>query len=113
MKPQILILLLTLILFSCKEDKKKDIAQLVTEWQGKEIVFPKEMTFTQFVTDTVDYLIPRADYKVLVYVDSIGCTSCKLQLHKWKELIEYTDSVTNEKVPFLFFFHSKDYYDIY
>ena len=35
-------------------------------------------------------------------------TSCKLQLHKWKELIEYTDSVTQNKVPFLFFFHPKD-----
>lgn len=112
MKPQILILLLITLLLSCKEDKKKDIAQLVTEWQGKEIVFPKEMTFTQFVTDTVDYEIPNAEYKVLVYVDSIGCTSCKLQLHKWKELIEYTDSVTNGKVPFLFFFHSKDYKEI-
>ena len=60
------------------------------------------------MTDTTDYQIPQSEYKVLIYVDSIGCTSCKLQLHKWKELIEYTNSVTQNKVPFLFFFHPKD-----
>ena len=70
------------------------------------------LIFTRYLTDTTDFQIPQSEYKVLVYVDSIGCTSCKLQLHKWKELIEYSDSVTQEKVPFLFFFHSKDYKEI-
>ena len=40
---------------------------------------------------------------MLVFVDSIGCTSCKLQLHRWKELIQYTDSITQGTVPFLVF----------
>lgn len=80
----------------------------MNEWQGKQIVFPENLIFTRYLTDTTDYRIPQSEYKVLVYVDSIGCTSCKLQLHKWKELIDYTDSVTQNKVPFLFFFHPKD-----
>ena len=37
--------------------------RLVQEWQGKEIRFPKEITFTRFVIDTVDYQIPTSDYK--------------------------------------------------
>ena len=82
--------------------------RLVQEWQGKEIRFPKEITFTRFVTDTVDYQIPTSDYKVLIYVDSIGCTSCKLQLPKWRKLIARVDSLTGGAVPFLFFFQSKD-----
>lgn len=45
---------------------------------------------------------------MLVFVNSIGCTSCKLQLHRWKELIQYTDSITQGTVPFLFFFQSDD-----
>lgn len=81
---------------------------MVSEWQGKQIVFPENSIFTRYLTDTTDYQIPQSEYKVLIYVDSIGCTSCKLQLHKWKELIEYTNSVTQNKVPFLFFFHPKD-----
>ena len=85
---------------------------MVNEWQGKEIKFPDNLIFTCYLTDTTDFQIPQSEYKVLVYVDSIGCTSCKLQLHKWKELIEYTDSVTQGKIPFLFFFHPKDYKEI-
>lgn len=104
-------LLILTFFFSCQDkqkEEKKQIAQLVNEWQGKQIVFPENPTFTRYLTDTTDYQIPLSEYKVLIYVDSIGCTSCKLQLHKWKELIEYTDSVTESKVPFLFFFHPKE-----
>ena len=107
----LIILVLLPIFFSCKneqKEKEKQIAQLVSEWQGKQIVFPENSIFTRYLTDTTDYQIPQSEYTVLIYVDSIGCTSCKLQLHKWKELIEYTNSVTQNKVPFLFFFHPKD-----
>ena len=115
MKQILFILILLPIFFSCKneqKEKEKHIAQLVNEWQGKEIKFPDNLIFTCYLTDTTDFQIPQSEYKVLVYVDSIGCTSCKLQLHKWKELIEYTDSVTQGKIPFLFFFHPKDYKEI-
>lgn len=108
MKQLLLIFSLLLLVSSCKENEKERITRLVNEWQGKEILFPKDITFTSFVTDTVDYQIPQSQYKVLIYIDSIGCTSCKLQLPKWKKLIEYVDSVTNSQVPFLFFFQSKD-----
>lgn len=97
---------------SCKEPDKERLTQLVSEWQGKEILFPKNPVFTVFSGDTVDYQISPSGHKVLVYVDSLGCTSCKLQLDRWKQLISYTDSVTNGTVPFLFFFHAKDYREI-
>ena len=111
MKTVLLYILLITAFFSCdneQKEKEKQILQLVNEWQGKQIVFPENAIFTRYLTDTTDYQIPQSEYKVLIYVDSIGCTSCKLQLHKWKELIDYTDSVTQNKVPFLFFFHPKD-----
>lgn len=111
MKTVLLYILLITAFFSCdneQKEKEKQILQLVNEWQGKQIVFPENAVFTRYLTDTTNYQIPQSEYKVLIYVDSIGCTSCKLQLHKWKELIEYTDSVTQNKVPFLFFFHPKD-----
>ena len=108
MKKQLYILLLLSLLTACKENNKEKFALLVQEWQGKEIVFPQDMAFTRFVTEPVDYRIPDAEYKVLVYVDSVGCTSCKLQLLKWKELIAHVDSATNGNVPFIFVFQSKD-----
>ena len=111
MKTVLLYILLITAFFSCdneQKEKEKQILQLVNEWQGKQIVFPENAVFTRYLTDTTNYQIPQSEYKVLIYVDSIGCTSCKLQLHKWRELIEYTNSVTQNKVPFLFFFHPKD-----
>lgn len=104
----IYLLLLTFSLYSCKETEKQKITRLVNEWEGKEIVFPKNIVFTVFGKDTTDYVIPDAKYKIVTYVDSIGCTSCKLQLAGWKDFIHYTDSITNKTVPFLFFFQPKD-----
>ena len=108
MKKLLYISLLLSLLTACKENNKEKFALLVQEWQGKEIVFPQDMAFTRFVTEPVDYRIPDAEYKVLVYVDSVGCTSCKLQLLKWKELIAHVDSATNGNVPFISVFQSKD-----
>ncbi len=45
----LIILLLLPIFFSCQneqKEKEKHIAQLVNEWQGKEIKFPKNPIFT-------------------------------------------------------------------
>lgn len=108
MKQQLYILFLLFLLTACQENKKEQFARLVQEWQGKEIVFPQDMAFTRFVTEPMEYQIPDAEYKVLIYVDSIGCTSCKLQLPKWKELIAHVDSATNDNIPFIFVFQSKD-----
>ncbi|WP_106830274.1 DUF1573 domain-containing protein [Parabacteroides pacaensis] len=101
------------ILLACKESNKNKITRLVNEWQGKEIIFPENITFTHYGKDTVDYKIPQSNYKILMYVDSIGCTSCKLQLPRWKEFIKYADSVTNSSIPLLVFFHPKDIKEIH
>lgn len=58
--------------------------RLVSEWSGKEIVFPNDMEFTSLGNDT-NYLF-KNEYTVMTYVDSIGCTGCKLKLPQWKEL---------------------------
>jgi len=102
--------LLCVIIFShsCNENKeKKEVTRIVTEWQDKKVIFPENMVFTRYGHDTIGYEIPESDYKILLYIDSVGCTSCKLQLHKWNEFISEVDSLTNHSVPVLFFFHPK------
>lgn len=86
MKTTILSLVL-LLLASCQDNKKEQLLHLVKEWQGKEIRFPEKPVFTRFVTDTTDYRIPAAaDYKVVVYVDSIGCVSVNCNYGNGKSL---------------------------
>ena len=58
--------------------------------------------------DTVSCPSGSSSYRILTYVDSVGCTSCKLQLPRWKELIAEFDSAADGKVSFLFYFHPKD-----
>ena len=97
-----------LLVSSCEESEKERLSRLVNEWEGKEILFPTHSTFTIQGKDTVDFLYQDAEYKVVTYIDSIGCTSCKLQLPRWKELMAEVDSLTGGRVSFLFYFHPKD-----
>ena len=114
MRPlDLIILLLTIFLSACQDKQKEIITLLVKEWQGKQILFPENMVFTRFASDTTNFVIPTSDYKVLVFVDSIGCTSCKLQLSRWKEFIRYTDSISQKNIPFLFFFQFDDQWEIH
>ena len=96
------------MLASCQESREEAMLRLVNEWNGKEIKFPARSVFTIQGKDTVDVEFGNADYKVVTYIDSVGCTSCKLQLPRWKKLVAEVDSLTNGRVPFLFYFHPKD-----
>lgn len=112
MKKTYLITVFFLLLFSSCQDKGKvKIANLVAEWQGKEILFPERMTYSRFLKDTVDFKI-QGKLKVLVYVDSIGCTSCKLQLSKWKSFISQIDTLTESYIPFIFVFQPQNSEDL-
>ena len=107
MKKLYLILLLS-YLCSCQESREEAMLRLVNEWNGKEVKFPSRSVFTIQGKDTVDFEFQDADYKVVTYIDSVGCTSCKLQLPRWKELMAEVDSLTDGNVSFLFYFHPKD-----
>ena len=108
MKQLLFITLSILALTSCKDSPKDEIARLVKEWDGKEVRFPEHPVFTIPGKDTVDFSFRNAEYKVVSYVDSIGCISCKLQLDRWKDFIHEVDSLTGEAVPFILCLHHPD-----
>lgn len=104
-----LLLIIGLSLFvSCQETERERFTRMVNEWMGKEIKFPEHSVFTVQGKDTVDFDYQDADYKVVSYIDSTGCTSCKLKLDSWKEFMEEVQKQSDKKVSFLFFFHPKD-----
>ena len=47
----------------------------------------------------MDFSLADADYKVVTYIDSVGCTSCKLQLPRWKQFMQEVDSTLNRPIP--------------
>ena len=103
MKVLFTILSLFCLLCSCKESEKEKIARLVREWDGKEISFPSHSVFTIQGKDTIDFSFADAEYKIVTYVDSVGCTSCKLQLPRWKEFMHEVDSLAQGKCPCVLF----------
>lgn len=100
------ILLIVIVLSSCKDSPRDEIARLVKEWDGKEIRFPGSPVFTIQGKDTVDFSFRNTEYKVVSYVDSIGCISCKLQLANWTAFIQEVDSLTGRTVPFILCLHN-------
>ena len=101
--------IICIVLFTaCNESREEAVYRLVKEWTGKEIKFPERSVFTVQGKDTVGFTYQEADYKVLIYVDSVGCTSCKLQLDRWKKVIKEMTEETGKDIPFLFYFHPKD-----
>lgn len=112
MKKILLILLSTLILLSCTDSKRKETIALLQEWEGKEVVFPSNPIFTIKGEDTVDYQIQNK-CKILTYIDSTGCTSCKLRLSDWKNFISEVDSIRPHSIQFLFFLCPQSGMEIY
>ena len=104
--------LLAIVFTACKEPPEKQVIRLVSEWSGKEIRFPNRSIFTSLGKDTVDSFNEVGKYRIISYVDSVGCMSCKLQLPRWKELIRETDSLLGNKLTYHFYFHPKDLKDL-
>lgn len=77
-------LVATVALISC-QNKKRETAHEFSQLIDREILFPNDMAFT-IGADTVDICIDDCDYKIVTYIDSTGCTSCRMKLQQWDEL---------------------------
>lgn len=100
------IIFLPLLFSSCqKPSDSKSIQKIVEEWQGKPIVLPKDMT--DFITgDRID--LTNADFTILAYVDSTGCTGCKMKLPLWKKFLSSIDSICDLDVQFIMVVYPSD-----
>jgi hypothetical protein len=102
---------------SCNESRRHKVVakNIVAEWAGREILFPVAAQCYSMgarVDNSKCAGLLESDYKVLLYVDSMGCTSCKLRLLDWKALVGEADSAFAGRLSFLFFFHPKNKKDL-
>lgn len=108
MKQRLLLICLVMVCamqYSCQSGRDDSIEILLSKWYGKEIYFPKDTEFTIYGDSIVDLNIEDAKYKIVHYVDSTGCTTCKIDFDKWKAFIgEFAD---NDSVRFVFYIHAK------
>jgi len=101
-------LILLLLICSCAENKRKQtIREVVAEWIGKQILFPEGIPCQSLGMDTFCINPANQNYKILLYVDSTGCSGCRLKLSEWKRIMEEADTIFSEQVDFLLFFQPK------
>lgn len=66
------------------------------------------MYFTRYGRDTIQAGIINSKYSIITYVDSVGCTSCKLALNRWLKFMAELDTITKSSVPVHFFLNPSD-----
>ena len=102
------LIILLLVLCSCNENRRtQTIRQVVAEWTGKEIQFPVGIPCQSLGQDTACIDFSNPTYKILLYVDSAGCSSCRLKLPEWRRIIAEANTLFSGEVDFLFFFQPK------
>lgn len=102
------IIIVTLVLFfiSCesKNDRhKKAVESLI----GKEIRIP-ENAECQIQDIPFDYDFDDADYKIITYIDSAGCTSCNMKLASRNASIDEFKTLEDIEVNYLLIINSKN-----
>jgi hypothetical protein len=98
-------------LIVCKENRIRiEVTEVLEEWTDKKIEFPKNIQCCIAGDDTLSSVCNKLlekDFKILLYVDSTGCSDCRLKLFEWQKIISESDSLFCDKVGFLFFFQPK------
>lgn len=113
-KGGIILIVACLVFCGCKSNNSSnEIEKTVQEWAGKEIFFPKNISCKSIDKDILCISPNSTPYKILIYTDSTGCTSCKLHLYKWSTIIEEVKNEMADLVNFQFYFHPKNIEEIF
>ncbi|GHT08877.1 hypothetical protein FACS189426_05590 [Bacteroidia bacterium] len=110
MKSTKCILFLSFLLLFIGSCNKKPNAneQIIRAWTGKEMMIPDTIHYKILGQDTICSDLWDRPYKILTYVDSIGCTGCQLDLYSWKLLMDSCFEV-QPHIGLLFVVCSSDY----
>lgn len=92
------------LFWACSSDKAEG-EKIVAEWLGKTIILPDSIT-DALTGDTICLI--DADFTILNYVDSGGCTSCNLRLPMWNEFNSSLDSITDYQVNIIMIVNTTD-----
>jgi hypothetical protein len=97
------------VIVNCCNSQQKGIEKTVREWQGKEIEVPEQVEYKILGRDTLCSNFWNKPYKILTYIDSVGCSSCQMGLPYWREIIESFERHQLD-VAVLFVIHSSNYH---
>jgi len=77
-------LFVLVFILSCNKSKNS----IVDDWYQKKIQIPEGLNFKSIDHDTKRFQVLSHKFKILYYLDSLGCTTCRLKLSAWKSYID-------------------------
>lgn len=92
------------ILMACWSSPKCDIANTVSKWHGKVLKMSLSLKPVVMGRDTISNF-NHTSYAIVTYIDSSNCTSCRLRLSMWKEMISEINSFDKDTIPVYFILH--------
>ncbi|MCM1111006.1 MAG: DUF1573 domain-containing protein [Clostridium sp.] len=95
----ILIHLILAFSCSCNQNRTKQ-TEMVSMLAGKQITLPDNLV-CKIQNDTIAFDFAESDYTIVVYLDSAGCTPCRMKLPAWDEVIDEMNSKDGVDVRFL------------
>jgi len=91
------IVVLALLLQSCQNRTQKHIADIMSQWVDKEILFPNDLVYVSCM-DTINVDIKSSCLKIITYTSAEGCVGCQLKLNEWERFIEEINTISNHNI---------------
>lgn len=104
-------LAIVLILFASCSSYERDHHSVVRKWLDKEIYMPESLRY-QIKDIPINYDFEDADFKIVTYLDSTGCSSCRMKLSEWNDIINEFKSIPDISVNFVMVFNTKKPNDV-
>lgn len=104
------ITIVTLFVCVCgcgRESREKEVDAAIREMMGQEVVIPSALEFFIQNAPVVPDL-ESSDYKIICYVDSADCTSCRLKLRTWTGIVNDIKTAKDVDVEAVIIVDTKD-----
>ncbi len=82
------------------QNEKDDYISIINQFVGNKIIIPSKYVYNIQET-TFDYDMTESDYKVITFIDESDCTTCKLKLQEWDDIINNWKSSIDTSISFL------------
>lgn len=96
----IILIFIILRLSSCN-DQNEHVEKVVNRFIGKTMIMPQNIGWFTTNGDSVDAYSPTEHFKIVRYVGKEGCSSCKLHLSRYPEILKELSDSANCEVGFV------------
>jgi len=92
------------------ESYNEKYVRMQKEWHGRRIDFGSDVK--RLSEDSTYNSILNANCKIVMYVDSVGCTRCNLRLYQWYTILAEIEKSIGCNIPFLICTNSSYYREL-